>query len=159
MVAAPLLPSLETIDLLPASTGTLVLPRGLEHSSPPLLHDVWRGRGWKPLWLLLSSLLQRNALQQRNTRMLKLLMLSINRHVLGRYRLVQLGVVMLHQLSNLPTSTWRHVLTPWFDTTVTAPMPGPSAPTKDPTIGTAAHGSEDLEGLTNQSSKICNGDK
>ncbi|MQL93034.1 hypothetical protein Taro_025671 [Colocasia esculenta] len=38
---------------------------------------------------------------------------------------------------------------------------GPDArtptPTKDPTIGTAAHGSEDLEGLTDQSNKICNG--
>ncbi|MQM10639.1 hypothetical protein Taro_043537 [Colocasia esculenta] len=35
--------------------------------------------------------------------------------------------------------------------------PGPPASTKDPTIGTAAHGTEDPEGLTDQSNKICNG--
>ncbi|MQM10116.1 hypothetical protein Taro_043005 [Colocasia esculenta] len=47
--------------------------------------------------------------------------------------------------------------TPSSDTTVTAPMPGPPAPTKYPTIGTAAHRPEDPEGLTDQSNKICNG--
>ncbi|MQM14148.1 hypothetical protein Taro_047081 [Colocasia esculenta] len=88
-------------------------------------------RGWKPLLLLPHSLLQLDALRQLNTRLLELLRLSINRHVLGCNRLIRLGVLMLHQLSNLPASTWR-----------------PPAPTKDPTIGTTAYGPEDPEGLT-----------
>ncbi|MQM15786.1 hypothetical protein Taro_048737 [Colocasia esculenta] len=54
--------------VLPA--GSVVLPRTLEHRSPPLLHDGRRGLGRKPLLLLLRllmwiSLPQQNTLRQR----------------------------------------------------------------------------------------------
>ncbi|MQM11877.1 hypothetical protein Taro_044789 [Colocasia esculenta] len=79
--------------------------------------------------LLWLSLPQRNALRQRVPRLLELLGLSVDRH------------------------------TPCSDTTVTTPTLGSLAPTKNPNIGTAAHGSGDSEGLTDWSNKICNRDK
>ncbi|MQL70909.1 hypothetical protein Taro_003224 [Colocasia esculenta] len=54
-----------------------VLPRTLKHRSPPLLHDGRRGRKWIPLLLLRSSL------RQRVVRLLELLGLSTERHLLG----------------------------------------------------------------------------
>ncbi|MQM14732.1 hypothetical protein Taro_047664, partial [Colocasia esculenta] len=42
---------------------------------------------------------------------------------------------------------------------VTTPTLGPPAPTKNPNVGTAAHGSGDPEGLTDLSNKICNRNK
>ncbi|MQM11186.1 hypothetical protein Taro_044089, partial [Colocasia esculenta] len=125
--------------------------RGLERSSLPLLHDVWRGRGWKPLLLLLCSLLQWNALLQRNTRLLELLRLSINRHVLGCNRLIWLGVLMLHQLLNLHASVWRHVLS-----LVGTEGPGigvvtPAAPIWSPTAPTSVQPSSLTEATRQQS--------
>ncbi|MQM21903.1 hypothetical protein Taro_054950 [Colocasia esculenta] len=75
-VAAPLLPSLR---LLTSYRHLLILPRTLEHRSPPLLHDGRWGLGQKPLLLLLwLSLPQRNALRQRVPRLLELLGLSVD---------------------------------------------------------------------------------
>ncbi|MQL89614.1 hypothetical protein Taro_022196 [Colocasia esculenta] len=86
-------------ELLTSCRHLLVLPRTLEHRSPPLLYDGRRGLGRKPLLLLLLlwlSLLQRNALRQRVLRLLKLLGMSIDRHVLSCNRPVQLELLMLH---------------------------------------------------------------
>ncbi|MQL74429.1 hypothetical protein Taro_006790, partial [Colocasia esculenta] len=80
-----------------------VLLRTLEHHSPPLLYDGRWGLGRKPL-LLLLSLPQRNALQQRVPRLLELLGLGVDRHVLGCNRPVRLELLTLHQLMNLPAS-------------------------------------------------------
>ncbi|MQL75177.1 hypothetical protein Taro_007543, partial [Colocasia esculenta] len=126
--------------LLTSCRHLLVLPRGLEHHPPPLLQNLWRGRQWKA-FLLLCSLLQQITLRQQNTWLVELLRLSIHRHVLGCNRLVWCGILMLHQLSNLSAST---------------PDARTPIPTKDLTIGTAAHGPGDPEGLTDQSKKICN---
>ncbi|MQL71351.1 hypothetical protein Taro_003671 [Colocasia esculenta] len=115
VVAAPLLPSLRTTDLLPASagmdstegTGVLlalrVLPRTPEHRSLPLLHDSRQGLWRKPLLLLLRLLLllwlslpQRNALRKWVPRLLELLGLSVDRYVLGCYRPVRLELLTPH---------------------------------------------------------------
>ncbi|MQL87345.1 hypothetical protein Taro_019881, partial [Colocasia esculenta] len=96
-------------ELLTYFRHLLVLPRTLEHRSRPLLHDIQRGRGRKPLLLLLlPSLLQRNALRQRVPRLLELLGLSVNRHVLGCNRPIRLELLMIHQLTSLSASAWRH---------------------------------------------------
>ncbi|MQM01452.1 hypothetical protein Taro_034209 [Colocasia esculenta] len=109
-----------------------VLPRALKHRSPPLLHDGWQGRRWIPLLLLL--LLLRSSLRQRVVKLLELLGLSTEQHLLSNNR-----------------------TTPCSDTTVMAPAPGSPAPTKDPTVGTATHGFGDPEGLTDRSNEICDG--
>ncbi|MQL84697.1 hypothetical protein Taro_017219, partial [Colocasia esculenta] len=106
-----------------------VLPRTLKHRSLPLLHDGRRGCRWIPL---LPLLLLRSSLRQRVVWLLEMLGLSTERHLLGYNR-----------------------TTPCSDTIVTAPAPGSPATTKDPTVGTAAHGSGDPEGIMDRSNEIC----
>ncbi|MQM23236.1 hypothetical protein Taro_056299 [Colocasia esculenta] len=56
-----------------------------------------------------------------------------------------------HGFGGLGRCNWR--------VDVIALTPGPLAPAKNLTAGTAAHGPKDPERLTDQSNKICNGSK
>ncbi|MQL79428.1 hypothetical protein Taro_011861 [Colocasia esculenta] len=90
-------------ELLTSCRHMLVLPGTLKHRSPPLHHNDWRGLGRKPLLLLLRLLLllwlslpQWNALRQRVPRLLELLGLSVDGHVLGYNRPIRLELLTLH---------------------------------------------------------------
>ncbi|MQM16503.1 hypothetical protein Taro_049461 [Colocasia esculenta] len=143
VVATPLLPSLQTADLLSASAGTVQVPGTSSSTTAP---KCLAGAGVETTAAAaLPTATGRPATTEHQA--------ARTAEVDHQPACARLQPTRPVRCPNDPLAlelACVYMETPFSDTSVVAPMPGPSAPTKDLTIGTAAHGSEDAEGLTEQ---------